>query len=89
MIQMEINTKDKTIKIKDNVKLSDLQKILSETLVNWQEYTLIPGHVEIHWNYPKPYTWIQPRYTPNYYFGVDPITYDNKDMTLTQGPTKL
>lgn len=83
MIQMEINTKDKTIKIKDNVKLSDLQKILSETLLNWQEYTLIPGSIKINWNYPKPYTWIEPTYKP--YFGIRSTISDE----LIEGPTKL
>lgn len=87
MIQMEIDTKTKTIKIKDNIKLSDLQKVLSETLVNWQDYTLIPNNPIVNWNYPKHYVWDE-KY--NYYFGVDKITCENKDMTITQqGPTKL
>lgn len=44
MIQMEIDIKNKTIKLKEGVKLTDLQKMLQETLIDWQEYTIEPNY---------------------------------------------
>ncbi len=42
MIQMEIDIKNKTIKLKEGIKLTDLQKMLQETLIDWQNYTILP-----------------------------------------------
>ncbi len=57
-MKFEIDTENKTIKIQEDVKLSDLVQELKDLLDrDWENYTLIMNNVgRIHKNIPPTYT---------------------------------
>ena len=61
-MKLQIDTKEKTIKIAENAKLGELIKVLDKLLPKeWKEYTLESNCI-VNWTYYPvyPWTWSQP-----------------------------
>ena len=70
-MKIQIDTKEKTIKVEETVKFSELIKVLNKLLPKeWKEYSLQSNAV-IYWS--QPYTW--------YYSQIVPLT----GTIITQG----
>ena len=62
-MKFELDTENKTIKLKEDVKLSDLVQELKDLLdIDWENYTLVVDKKKDHINIPPTYT---PPNTPN------------------------
>lgn len=79
MIRLEIDFVNKTIMFKDSVALSELNRLLSELVIDWQSFTLIPCTSKIEYSYYPPITT----------FGPGEMTCNNQPYSTFDGPTKL
>lgn len=81
-MKLQIDTKEKTIKVEDNVRLGDLCDTLERLLPEgiWHDYTLEANTVINNWTNPIIIKEIVP-YAPT------PIWYEWKDTTPPYHPT--
>lgn len=65
-MKVTINTKDKTIKLHEGLKIIKVIDWLKDNIKDWEEYTILP--IEIQYKYTDKYGWPKITYSNPYDF---------------------